>query len=75
MFWAISSSGGNVLSDVVLGRNPVIFENEQDIGYIEVNITADDVPEVDEIFHVMLTSASVGGEISSFQNSTYFTVL
>ena len=61
-------------SDILPGANPLIFNDGVTSQFIEIYVKADDVPEVEEVFKIVLKSVDNGGEISAQKNQTTFTI-
>eukprot|EP00794_Sanderia_malayensis_P009868 gene9868-10878_t len=72
--WAISSLTGTIQGDVRIANFSVSFANGETRKNLAIDIIADETPELDEVYKVMLVSADNGAEIESARNSINFTV-
>lgn len=71
----MESTTGNISQDITYNTSKVVtFQDQQSVGYILINVTADDEPELDEDFHVTLISVDMSGEIDEQQKQVSFVV-
>ncbi|XP_057301693.1 adhesion G-protein coupled receptor V1-like isoform X2 [Hydractinia symbiolongicarpus] len=75
VIWKVESTTGNISQDITYNASRVVtFQDQQSVGYILINVTADDEPELDEDFHVTLISVDMSGEISEQQKQVSFVI-
>lgn len=66
---------GNDLTDLSLPTTKTVFFTEgQRTEYIRFNITADDIPELEKVYGIVLTGINNGGDIDQQRKSLNFTV-
>ena len=66
---------GSDLTDLSLPTTKAVFFTEgQRTEYIRFNITADDIPELEKVYEIVLTEASNGGDIDLQRKRLNFTV-
>ena len=65
---------GAVGTDVTMGTNPVVFAPGEKARNIQINVTSDNVPELDEIYFVVLQSVDNNGEVMRSKDNISFTV-
>ena len=76
IFWSIKGfMNGSDLTDLSLPTTKAVFFTEgQHTEYIRFNITADDIPELEKLYEIVLTEASNGGDINQQRKRLNFTV-
>ena len=74
--WNIKGfTSGNDLTDLSLPTTKTVFFTEgQRTEYIRFNITADDIPELEKVYGIVLTEVNNGGDIDQQRKSLNFTV-
>ena len=66
---------GNDLTDLSLPTTKTVFFTEgQRTECIRFNITADDIPELEKVYGIVLTEVNNGGDIDQQRKSLNFTV-